>query len=185
MNAPILRDGYTYSYIRSGSEIYGDVQIGRFSSIANNVLIGLNKNQHPSTWLTTSLFCRELEKNYFAASSLHATVVGHDCWIGRDAIIMSGLTLGIGSIIAARAVVTKNVPPYAIAIGAPAKIIKYRFDDTIREKLLNSHWWNIEVDTLKRLPLQHVERSLDLLSAPKKQVNYRRFDIKTGSVKIM
>lgn len=68
--------------------------------------------------------------------------IGHDVWIGRDAAIMPGVTIGDGAVIGAHAVITKDVPPYAIAAGNPAKIVKYRFDDCIISKLKEIRWWD-------------------------------------------
>src|SRR5690606_29947135 len=70
--------------------------------------------------------------------------IGNDVWIGEDAIIMGGVKIGDGAIIAARAVVTKDVPPYSIYGGVPAKLIKYRFDNYIIKKLLAIKWWDLE-----------------------------------------
>ncbi len=79
-----------HSYIRSGSELYGDCEIGRFCSIGNNVIIGLEKNKHPTHWLTTSLFFKDLERLYESKMPQLPTKIGNDCWIGRDAVIMGG-----------------------------------------------------------------------------------------------
>lgn len=73
--------------------------------------------------------------------------IGHDVWIGSRAVIMGGVTIGTGAVIAANAVVTKDVPPYAIVGGVPAKLIKYRFDETTRARLLASEWWRYDLRT--------------------------------------
>lgn len=69
-------------------------------------------------------------------------IIGNDVWIGANAIILQGVTIGDGAIIAAGAVVTKDVPPYAIVGGVPAKVIKYRFSDEVILKLLQIKWWD-------------------------------------------
>lgn len=69
-------------------------------------------------------------------------VIGGDVWIGFEALIMSGLTIGHGSVVAARAVVTSSVEPYSIVAGSPAKHVKYRFDQPTREALLRIKWWD-------------------------------------------
>lgn len=150
-----------HSYIRSKSEAYGQVTIGRYCSIANGVIIGLDKNQHPLNWLTSALFNADLERKYQSSLPLLETKIGHDCWIGRDAIIMSGVEIGTGAIIGARAVVTQNVPAYAIVVGTPAKVLKYRFVSHIIEKLLNSSWWNLATDVLLTLDLSNPQSCLD------------------------
>lgn len=73
------------------------------------------------------------------------TVVGNDVWIGYESVIMPGVTIGDGAVIAAKSVVTKDVPPYTIFGGNPAQVIKQRFDDDIIEKLLEIAWWNWDI----------------------------------------
>lgn len=75
-------------------------------------------------------------------------VIGNDCWIGREATIMSGVIIGNGAVVAAGSVVTKDVPPYAIVGGNPARIIKYRFDESVIRALLKIQWWNWTSDML-------------------------------------
>ena len=77
-------------------------------------------------------------------------VIGNDVWIGYEAVIMSGVTIGDGAIIGTRAVVTKDVPPYAIVGGSPARVLKKRFSDDIIDKLLKIKWWNWPVEKITR-----------------------------------
>lgn len=80
--------------------------------------------------------------------------IGNDVWIGSDAKILSGVTIGDGSIIGANSIVTKDVPPYSIVAGNPAKLIKYRFDEITIKKLLKIKWWNFnEKEIIKIIPL--------------------------------
>ena len=90
------------------------------------------------------------QTHFFYNSSANLTILEHDIWIGSSVIIIGGITVGTGAMIAAGAVVTKDVPPYAIVGGNPAKIIKYRFDEHLREALLNSKWWEIDFPALLR-----------------------------------
>lgn len=83
-------------------------------------------------------------------------VVGNDVWIGYEAVILSGVTIGDGSIIGTRAVVTKNVPPYTIVGGVPARMIKKRFDEDTIAKVLALKWWNWPKEKLSRR-LQHIQ----------------------------
>ena len=76
-------------------------------------------------------------------------VIGHDVWIGRDVTLLTGITIGTGAVVAAGAVVTKDVPPYAIVGGVPARILRYRFDEKIRDRLLASKWWLWSDERLK------------------------------------
>ena len=78
------------------------------------------------------------------------TVIGNDVWIGYEAVIMSGVKIGDGAIIGTRAVVTKDVPPYTIVGGVPAKPIRRRFDDETIEKLESLRWWDWDCEKIKR-----------------------------------
>lgn len=77
-------------------------------------------------------------------------MIGNDVWIGYDAIIMPGVKIGDGAIIGTRAVVTKDIPPYTIVGGVPAKPIRKRFDDKTIEKLLSIKWWNWDKEKIKQ-----------------------------------
>lgn len=76
-------------------------------------------------------------------------MIGNDVWIGYEAVIMPGVHIGDGAIIGTRAVVTKDVPPYAIMGGVPARIIKYRFDDPAIQMLLKIKWWDWDIQKVK------------------------------------
>ena len=71
--------------------------------------------------------------------------IGHDCWIGQGAVIMGGVRIGTGAVVAANAVVTHDVPPFAIVAGMPAKVLRYRFDPQVVEEILASGWWNYDL----------------------------------------
>ena len=68
-------------------------------------------------------------------------VIGHDVWIGAGTHVLSGVTVGTGAVIGAGSVVTRDVPPYAVAVGAPARVVRFRFDEDIIRRLLESQWW--------------------------------------------
>lgn len=76
-------------------------------------------------------------------------IIGNDVWIGSHALILGGVKIGDGAVIGAGAVVTKDVPPYAVVGGVPARIIKYRFSQEIIDKLLEIKWWNLPENILK------------------------------------
>lgn len=153
-----------FTYVRSGSEIYGACEIGRFCSIGQNVIIGLEKNKHPTHWLSTSFFSNNHESFYVENSQFEPTIIGNDCWIGRDAVIMSGVTVGDGAIIGARAVVTSNIPPFAIYAGVPAKLIRYRFSNELIQRILSIKWWNTSVAYLHDLKVDSPELCLEELT---------------------
>ncbi len=143
----------SYTYIGKNG-IIQNANIGKFCSIANDVCIGLGK--HPIDYFSTSpLFYRinnplniKLIDENSKFNEYEEITIGHDVWLGARAIVLDGISIGHGVIIAANSVVTKDVPPYAIVGGVPAKVIKYRFDTSQIEKLLNSRWWEKEVDVI-------------------------------------
>lgn len=149
-----------HSYLRSGCEIYSDVEIGRFCSIANGVVIGVSKNQHPVSWLSTSLFTADMHQKYLGQCEKSAVQIGNDCWIGQEAMIMSGVRIGNGAVIGARSVVTGDVPAYAIAVGVPARVVRYRFPPETVERLTAVNWWNLPEEIIQSLDFADVERSL-------------------------
>ncbi len=118
------------------------IKIGSFCSIARNVSIQ-EFNHDPENFTTY-----HIEKNMLNKKTVHEKVskgpivIGNDVWIGAQCVILSGAEIGDGAIIAANSVVTGKIPPYAIAGGTPAKIIKYRFPEEKRNKLLESDWFN-------------------------------------------
>lgn len=132
------------SYI-SGPYAYVDgAKIGRYTSIARFATIGVKG--HNYNWVTTSPIITSPVYNIVNQSVTPPpkdnVVIGNDVWIGMYAIINRGIRVGDGAVVASGAVVTKDVPPYAIVGGNPARIIKYRFDHEIIEKLLKIKWWD-------------------------------------------
>ena len=120
--------------------------IGNYCSIGSGAVFMMAGNQgHNTQWISTFPFYFQANifknaKNGFVKAG--NTVIGNDVWIGSEAMIMSGITIGDGAIIAARAVVVKNVEPYSIVGGNPATVIKTRFEDKEIEQLLIMKWWN-------------------------------------------
>ncbi len=76
-------------------------------------------------------------------------IIGNDCWIGENVFYVGGITIGDGAVVLAGAVVTKDVPPYAIVGGVPAKVLKYRYDDDTIQFLLRIKWWNNSIEWLR------------------------------------
>lgn len=145
--------------------------IGRFCSIADRVEILLGGN-HRVDWTSTYPFAA-MTGLFPTAAGLeghHASggdvVIGHDVWLGSGAMILSGVKIGHGAVIAARAVVTRDVPPYAIVGGNPAKLIRSRFGDTRIAALLDAAWWDLSREELEPLiPLLQSDRVEELLAA--------------------
>lgn len=128
-----------------------NITIGSFCSIADEVVI-FGGGEHRHDWITTSPI-RVLFNLPGALVDGHPhtkgeTRIGNDVWIGYRSMILSGVVVGDGAIIGAGAVVTKDVPPYAIAAGNPAKVFKYRFDEETRGTLLRVRWWEWEIEKI-------------------------------------
>ena len=121
--------------------------IGSFCSIADNVNIWLGGN-HRTDWVTTYPFGHIHQNNFnkFNGEGHPSTkgdvIIGNDIWIGSNVTIMSGVTIGDGTVIANNSHVVKNVEPYSLVGGNPAKLIKYRFTKEQIEKLLEIKWWD-------------------------------------------
>ena len=128
-------------------------EIGSFTSIANGVVIG--GGMHPLSWASMSpVFYkgRDSVKAKFAnfeREPAKMTVVGHDVWIGRNALIKQGVSIGTGAVIGMGSVVTKDVLPYSIVGGNPARLIRYRFSDGIIKDLIQSKWWELPESELR------------------------------------
>ncbi|NIX77231.1 CatB-related O-acetyltransferase [Microvirga terricola] len=145
--------------------------IGRYCSIADKVEILLGGN-HRTDWGTTYPFSAlpdlwpAAPKTEDYHSSRGDVTIGHDVWLGSGAIILSGITIGHGAVVAAHAVVTKDVPPYAIVGGNPAKVIRKRFDDATIEALLDIQWWDLPREKIATLiPLLQSDRLRELIAA--------------------
>ena len=144
-----------YSYCGYGSKLF-NCRIGRFCSISDDVCIGLAS--HPMEWASTSPafhFGRGSVPKDLAAhhydSDPPLTVIGNDVWIGQGALIKPGITVGNGAVVAMGSVVTKDVPPYAVVGGNPAKIIKMRFPPELIQRFEASKWWDLPPAKLKDL----------------------------------
>jgi acetyltransferase-like isoleucine patch superfamily enzyme len=136
------------------------LEIGRFTSIADGVMI-LLVGEHRTDWVTTFPFSQYLE----AASEFRGhpatkgnVVIGNDVWIGTETLILSGVTIGDGAVIGARSVVTKDVAPYAIVAGNPARHIRFRFSPEAIRDLETICWWD--------WPLPRIQDAWPLLLAP-------------------
>lgn len=136
----------SYSYIGEKC-IFQNTSIGNYCSISREVFCGLGS--HPlDTFSTSPLFYRrmntfgiEVVASDSSFEEYRPIVIGNDVWIGARAIIKDGVNIGTGAVVAAGAVVTKDIPPYAIVAGIPARIIRYRISEESIKDLLDSKWW--------------------------------------------
>lgn len=145
--------------------IRSNVTIGRYCSIGRRCTIG--GPDHPTHWLSSHPFMYSKAENPDAVSFLPRrsieTKLGNDIWIGDNALIMYGITIGDGAVIAGGAVVTKDVEPYTIVTGAPARPLRLRFDKAIADRLLSLRWWDYGDAILSKLPYDDPQRCADEL----------------------
>lgn len=169
--SPVTIGRFTYGVENLTVREWGEgaaLVVGAFCSLADKVTIFLGGN-HRTDWCTTypfgTVFQNELGGQHLVGhpATKGDVIVGNDVWIGTSATIMSGVEIGDGAIVAANACVTKDVPPYTIVGGNPARVLKERFDPTIVKLLVRLRWWDLPVETIRQL-----EESL--CAAPDKQV---------------
>jgi phosphonate metabolism protein (transferase hexapeptide repeat family) len=136
-----------YSYVVSDCNVIYTT-IGKFCSIA--AASRLNPGNHPLdrpalhhfTYRSASYELGDDDAAFFDWRREHRVVLGHDVWIGHGAVVLPGVTIGTGAVLGAGAVASKDIPPFAIAVGVPAKIVRYRFAPEIVERLLRLAWWD-------------------------------------------
>lgn len=163
----IIRFGVKINNAKIGKNTYignscdfSNATIGKYCSLGNNIKV-IQENHPSKTFVSTSpTFFSTLkqtnrtfaDKNYYN-EILHisnsSVIIENDVWIGNNVLLKGGVTIGNGAIVAMGSVVTKDVPPYAIVGGVPAKIIRYRFSENDIKKLLDFEWWNQNDSWLK------------------------------------
>lgn len=169
---PTALGAFSYSW----AKLEPNIRVGRYCSIAPIVTqYGLG---HPTDWISSSPFSHNPQPlggfaDYFqdiglSKFALHPfdqgsapVEVGHDVWIGEGALMKPGVTIGTGAIVAARAVITHDVPPYAIVGGMPARLIRYRFDEDVVDRLLKAQWWRFGPEILQPLDVRDPAAFLD------------------------
>ncbi len=163
---PARMGAFSYSL----SQLPPNVSVGRYCSIGGGV--EFMESQHPTDWVTSSPFSyspygTDGFRDYLLAQGatsfiLHAATpfmaqpvtIGHDVWIGLGATFKDGVTVGHGAVVAAQAVVTRDVPPYAIVGGNPARVIRQRLPEDVCERLLALEWWRFGPDILQPLDVR-------------------------------
>lgn len=161
-----------YSYVGSDSFIQ-NTNIGSFCSIGSLVRIGLPS--HPTHYISTSplFYDMRLFKGSKVLFKAHnpaikaLTIIGSDVWIGENVLILAGVTVGTGAVIGAGSVVTKDVRPYSIVVGNPAREIRTRFPEETIDRILGTKWWEKD-DTY----LSHVARHYDDVTTFLDQTNH-------------
>lgn len=144
-----------FSYAGSNC-IFQNVRVGKFSNIAAYVRIGATDHplerptQHHFTYRSFMYGFGENDKEFFQKRASKITYLGHDTWIGHGSMIKPNVKIGNGAVIGQGSVVTKDIPPYAIAVGVPAKVIKFRFNDDIIKALERIKWWNWDYKKIKK-----------------------------------
>lgn len=159
-------------------------RIGRYCSLANDIYCG--HIEHPTDWLSTSSFVYDLDRagfmwRPFAESGIGGMpaqafapsrkrdkrnpdiIIGNDVWIGASSYIKGGVTIGDSAIVGTKSVVTKDVPPFAIVAGNPARLIRFRCSERLVERIARVQWWRYAFTSFGGMKMEDVERSLDLL----------------------
>jgi len=151
-----------YSYVGPRSRLISS-SVGKFCSISWDCEIGLQS--HPTNFISTSPIFIEKENgtgsSWVSKDKVNIelpVIIGNDVWIGARSMVMGGIKVGDGAVIAAGAVVTKDVPPYAVVGGVPARVITYRFSEEVIDVLLEIKWWD--------MPESELKKKLNLFSGP-------------------
>ncbi|MCA9766973.1 MAG: CatB-related O-acetyltransferase [Carnobacterium sp.] len=142
-----------YSYIGSSSFVI-DTKIGNYTSIAPDCYIG--GTNHPINWVSTSPVFHKwgniMKKNFsdHEFEIFNKTIIGNDVWIGNKVMIKAGTTISDGAVIGMGSIVTKDIGPYEIWAGNPARLIRKRFDDETIKKMMIIQWWNWDDDKIEK-----------------------------------
>lgn len=170
-----------YSYI-SQNCLVNKTQVGKFCSIGHGTYIGLW--EHNMAVSTHSFYLYETSGNFVKGYRDYdkcalTTCLGNDVWVGANSVILKGRSIGDGAIVGAGSVVTRDVPPYAVVVGNPAKIIKYRFLPEDIAFLLRLQWWHAPREILQEMVDRQVFNAVDELRAFVQNRGWTSFIAKT------
>ena len=146
-----------YSYINgidfwcAGKNNLPNILIGRYCSLSRELLFIVGFNHNYKALSNYPQIGRASQNLKNPAKNPRQIIIGHDVWIGHGATVMGGVKIGTGAVIGTGSVVSKDIPPYAIAVGNPARVVKYRFDEATIKKLLAIKWWKWDIDKIKEL----------------------------------
>ncbi|UCV29983.1 CatB-related O-acetyltransferase [Ferribacterium limneticum] len=151
INSTLGRLSYVSPY-----SVIANCDLGAFCSIGPGVRVG--PGFHPMNWISShpAFYSDAMQANFsFTKSKKYSdskrVKIGNDVWIGANALVLDGVSIGNGAVIAAGAVITKDVLPYAVVGGIPGRILRMRFDNDKIEQLLSWQWWNLPLDELARV----------------------------------
>jgi virginiamycin A acetyltransferase len=175
---PVVCRATTLPNVRIGAHTYINgglvreyTHIGRYCSIGHDVALGIGNHSIRSASTHPFATKAPLDEEWVPPRKdpkrkyTEPTEIGHDVWIGHGAIVNATLKIGIGAVIAAGAVLTKDIPPYAIVAGVPANIIGWRFDEDLRQMLLASQWWAFPLEFLSTLPTNNIPKFVKAVAA--------------------
>ena len=185
-NADVVGHFYLHAHSHINNVRIGDYfNMGLFSYIANAEVgnycalgnrLSISAFGHPTNWLSTHEFqYRDTTATYgeslfnnqenLLKDTTRSTKIGHDVWMGDNAVILRGVTIGDGAVVGAASVVTKDVEPYAIVAGNPARLIKFRFNSDVIATLKQIKWWDLPMQALRGIDFSDIDQALSDLKA--------------------
>jgi acetyltransferase-like isoleucine patch superfamily enzyme len=190
-----------YSFLRSGTMRHVGA-IGRYTSIGPGVILG--EGEHPIDWLTTTPTVFDRHRWFFYPPANNEApdlviprtdqntdpatrgliTIGNDVWIGANVIVRRGITIGDGAVVAAGAFVNRDVAPYTIVGGLPAKLIRPRFPRPLVDRLLASRWWEFDLRDFAGLPFDHPGEALDRIQSLEESGAASRIPLSYNTVRL-
>jgi len=169
-----------FSFVNTRTTLFYKTKIGRYCNIGKQCEIATV--DHPIDWLSTSPIQYNISGEYSTkhydesfkmrkCDQTEGCTIGNDVWVGSLSIIKAGVTIGDGAIVAGHSMVTKDVPPYAIVGGVPAKIIRYRFDEETISKLLELKWWDMDINDLSGITFDNIKMAITELKKRQEEKN--------------